>query len=396
MRWSGLLVIASLLAARPARGDDAPPSDPDDAAPSAESRRVNDLVGQPVAEGLPAHPSCQNRRYRTLFPQSCATGLRRTAAIATALTAGFVIHGTGSYLVGEKRAAKRLAIIEAIGLGGMLAGGGPVGISGGLPATMPLVPVLLVGAGMFFTSWWADVGVAAGASRTGTARAAAPWSLELSTLYLSDPYRQAGLGRLRGEVALGRVTLGASAMSDAENEIRTGELNATTRLLGAAPTGEVTREILDDGSRLLVRAGLRGHQDDGDHIKLATAELEVIGRLDLFHIERALSGSFVQMSTGIGVDRAYYTGAQDNNSVLLGTFGWGLYLGNRGEFQLFYDHRRESMVGGLAAGRAAGFVGSVNGSLDWLFDRRWGTHLEVNVGNAWLTTLGLRYRGGVK
>lgn len=375
MRWSGLCLVASLLAARPAFG---------------EGRRLNDLKPQPLPLRGCDH---DDGRYRKLsIPDECTPGvLRRTGAVAASLTVGFLVHGTGSYLVGEKRTAKRLALIEAIGLGGMLAGGGPIGISGGYPPTMTLTPVLLVGAGMFFSSWWADVGVAAGASRLGIARAAAPWSLELATLYLSDPYRQAGLGRIGGDVALGRVTLGASLMGDAENEIRTGELDARVRIFGAAATGEV----IDDGSRLIARAGLRGHQDDGDRVTLATGEVEVIGRLDLFHIDRALRGSFVQMSTGLGVERAYYTGDRDNTSLLLGTFGWGLYLSHHAEAQLFYDHRRESMVGGIAAGRAAGFVGSMNASLDWMLDRHWATHLEVNVGTAWLTTVGLRYRGGI-
>ncbi len=378
MRWSGLCLVASLLAASPAAG---------------ERRRLNDLKPQPKrgCDGDDGGDGVRNRKLT--IPNECTPSvLRRTGAVAASLTVGFLIHGTGSYLVGEKKTAKRLALIEAIGLGGMLAGGGPIGISGGYPPTMTLTPILLVGAGMFFTSWWADVSVAAGASHIGEARAAAPWSLELAMLYLSDPYRQAGLGRLGGDVAFGRLTLGASLMSDAENEIRTGELDARVRIFGAAPTGEA----VDDGSRLIARAGLRGHQDDGDRVKLATGEVEVIGRLDLRRIDRALRGSFVQMSTGIGVERAYYTGDRDNSSILLGTFGWGLYLGNRGEAQLFYDHRRDSMVAGIAAGRAAGFVGSMNASLDWLFDRHWATHLEVNVGTAWLTTFGLRYRGGVK
>ncbi len=373
MHWSGLCLVANLLAARPAFG---------------ESRRTNDLLPQP-------RRTCEDGdgvRHRKRIPNECTPStLRRSGAVLAALTVGLAVHGTGSYLVGRKKTAKRLALIEAIGLGGMLAGGGPIGLSGGYPPTMTLTPVLLVGAGMFATSWWADIAVAAGISPTGQARTAAPWSLELAMLYLSDPYRQAGLGRLGGDVALGRLTLGASLTSDAENEIRTGELDARVRIFGAAPTGDV----VDDGSRLIARAGLRGHQDDGDRVKLATGEIEVIGRLDLFRVDPALRGSFVQMSTGLGVERAYYTGDRDNTSLLLGTFGWGLYLGNRGEVQLFYDHRRESMVGGIAAGRAAGFVGSMNASLDWMFDRHWATHLEVNVGTAWLTTFGLRYRGGV-
>lgn len=370
MRWSGLLVVASLLSSQPV---------------AADGRRLNDLEPQPAVRDA----KCDRGGYQPY--RDCVGPLRRTGAILASLTVGLVVHGTGSYLVGEKKTAKRLALIEGIGLGGIALGGGPIGISGGYPPTMVLSPFLLLGAGAFFTSWWADIGVASGATRAGRARTAAPWSLELATLFLSDPYRQAGLGRISADVALGRVMLGGSAMSDAENEIRVGEIDATTRIFGVAPTGAA----VTDGSRLLVRVGLRGHQDDGDQVTLATGEVEVIGRLDLHRVDRVLRGSFVQMSTGIGVERAYYTGDRDNTSLLLGTFGWGLYLGDRGEAQVFYDHRRESMVGGIAAGRAAGFVGSMNASLDWLLGSQWAAHLELNVGTAWLTTLGIRYRGGI-
>lgn len=371
MRWSGLCLVASLATTSAA----------------AETRHLDRPEPPPSVRDGSKETRC---RHGLADPDACVTPLRRTGAIVASIATGFVLRGVGSYLVGEKRAAKRLAVVGGLGLGAFVIGGAPVGISGGLPATMPLVPVLLAGSGALFTSWWADIGVAAGVSTIGQARAAAPWSVELATLYLSDPYRQAGLGRLGGELALGRVTLGGSLLADAEGELWTGVLDVQTRLAGAAATGEV----VDDGSRLIVRTGLSRHHDGGDRTTIATAELELIGRLELRHLERALRGTFVQASTGVGVDRTSYTGARDHHSVLLGTFGWGVYLGNRGEVAVFYDHRRESMVGGLAAGRAAGFVGSMNAALDWMLDRRWATHLEVNVGNAWLTTFAVRYRGG--
>ncbi len=372
MRWSGLCLAASLLATGPVHAETQTPLKPD--------HSIVELTPE-----TQCHP-----RWIEHYRQYCISSPRRVAAIAASLTTGLFIRGVGSYLVGEKRTAKRLALIGGIGLGSAVAGGVPVGVSGGYPPTMPLMPLLLVGAGAFVTTWWADIGVAAGASRSGEARTAPPWSLELAMLYLSDPYRQTGLGRLAGNIEIGRLQLGAAGLLDAEDELRTGELEARVRIYGAPATGEV----VDDGSRLLLRAGFRDHQDDGDRVGIRTAELEVLGRLDLHRIDRALHGSFIQMSSGIGVERIAYTGDHDNSSVLLGTFGWGLYLGNRGEAQLFYDHRRDSMVGGIAAGRAAGFVGSVGVSLDWVFDPKWATHLEIDVGNAWLTTFAIKYRGG--
>ncbi len=316
---------------------------------------------------------------------------RRTGALLAAIGPGLVIRGAGSYLVGERKTSKRLLQVGAIGLGGMLAGGVPVGVSGGSPYTMPLMPVLLLGGGLFFTSWWADIATASGVSSPGRLPGAPPWQLELATLWLHDPYREAGLFRLGGRIELGRASLGGEGMIDAENEIRDGVGEVRVRIKGAAANGW----NLSDGSRLYARSALRVHRDDGDRLTHTTGEVEVVGRLDLWHVDDVLRGTFAELSTGAGVERVKFaTGGSDFHSLLLGTFAWGVYLAGHGELKFFYDHRRDGMVGGIAAWRAAGFVGSLGGSADVLLDRRWAVHLELDVGNAWLTTVGIRRRGG--
>jgi hypothetical protein len=82
------------------------------------------------------------------------------------------------------------------------------------------------------------------------------------------------------------------------------------------------------------------------------------------------------------------------HSLLLGRFAWGTYLGDRGELALFYDHRRDSMAGGLAAGRAAGFVGSFGAALELLVSGPWAVRAELEIGTAYVSTVALRYHGG--
>jgi len=152
--------------------------------------------------------------------------------------------------------------------------------------------------------------------------------------------------------------------------------------------------VIRDGSRLVARAGLRVHRDDDDRVTLTTGEAELRGRLDLAHIDSVLDGTFVDLSAGIGIEHASYTGAADNNSLLLGGFAWGIYLGERGEATLFYDNRRDSLAGGLPWLHTAGFVGSFGTAVDILVAPHWAVHAGLEVGNAWVTTLAVRYHGG--
>ena len=316
---------------------------------------------------------------------------RRVAAVFAAIFPGFILRGTGSYLVHERRTARRLAKTAAIGLGGVALGGLPVALSNASSYTIPLIPVALVGTGLALTSWFSDIAVAAGAEHTfGRPRAAPPWSLEVGTTWLHDAYRERGLATATGTLELGRFGVGAGTLLDAEGKSRDGDAELRFRILGAPATGT----LIHDGSRLYARAGTRIHRDDDDRVTLATGDAELLGRLDLVHVDRVLEGTFVDLSTGIAVERASYAGTHDYGSVLLGGFAWGVYLGERGEAKLFYDHRRDSIAGGIAAWRAAGFVGSVGANVDVLVSPRWAVRTEVEVGNAWVTTFAIRYHGG--
>jgi hypothetical protein len=323
-------------------------------------------------------------------PPPAISRARRVGAVLAALGPGLVLRGAGSWLVHERRTAKRLAATAAIGIGVGAIGGIPIGATGANPYTIePGAPLLISGVGTLLATWWADVAVAAGVDRGGGARAVPPWSIELATLWLHDARRDRGLSRLSGWLALGRVGVGAAGMIDAKNEARDAELSTRVRILGAGPAASV-----GSGDRLVVRAAGRIHRDDDDRVTLSTVELELAGRLDLVRLEAALAGQFAELSTGIGVERASYAGVHDDNSLLLGTFAWGVYLGRRGEAAIFYDHRRDSLAGGIAAGRAAGFVGSFGGAVDVTVAPRWAVRGQVEYGNAWVSTLALRYEGG--
>lgn len=324
-------------------------------------------------------------------PQAITPG-RRAAAVALAIGPGFVVHGVGSWTVRERRTAKRLLLGEVIGLGIATGAGLLVGGSGGNPYTIvPGVPIVIAGGGMFFQSWLADIYVAAGGGDVDKPRAQVPWSVELGTSWLHDAYRERALLRGGASAWLGRVGVSANGLLDAGGDAKLADGSVHVRVLGPLANGEA----IDDGSRVTVRAGTRIHVDDADRTSQWTQELEVSGRLDLVHLDERFRSSFAELGTGVGIVRVKYGDmASEWSSTLLGHFAWGAYLGARGEAKLFYEHTRDGLVGGLPAWRAAGFVGYVGAAVDVRVWGPWAVRGELAIGNAYLTTLAVGYRGG--
>ena len=318
---------------------------------------------------------------------------RRLAAIGASLVPGVILHGSGSWVLHEKRAAKRLAITGAIGFAALGIGGAAVGISGANPKIVIWgVPMIIAGAGIVFPTWFADVWYAAGGPRMrGESHAPSAWWVEAGTTYLHDAYRERALVRTAGRVEIGRVGLGASTLLDAEGQARTGDIETRVRVLGTAATGAT----VSDASRLYVRAAVRRHEDDDDKVAITTVEADVGMRADLKRLDPNLAGSFVEIAIGMGIERVRYADlVSDNDTLFLGRFAWGLYLGQRSELSVFYDHRRDSLAGGIAASRAAGFVGSVGGNVDLRLGGPFAFVGELEIGNGWVTTAGIRYHGG--
>lgn len=322
---------------------------------------------------------------------------RRAAAIAVAIVPGVLLRGAGSWVAGDRRAAKRLAASGVIGFAGLAASGLTIAASGSSPYPIwPGVPVLVAGTGLFGSSWLADIWVAAGGAHLpATPLAPPPWSIDVATTWQHDAYRERALLGGAGHLELGRLGLDASGYMDARNASRSGGAGVRWRLWGPAARGAREAAAVGDGSRVVVRVAARLDRDDDDRVTLATAEAELSARLDLDRLDPAIRGSFFELSAGGGLTRTTYSrGRHDSAAILLAGFAWGAYLGDRGELRLFYDHRRDGLAGGLAAAHAAGFLGSFGASTELRVTGPWAVCGLLQVGNAWVTTLGVRYLGG--
>lgn len=339
-------------------------------------------LGAPAREGDGEAPKV------FVAPSAEISARRRALAVAAAVVPGLALHGAGAWVLGDRKSARRLATAELVGLGLALVGGLPLlGTYGSPKVVVPAVPITVVGTGIFFGSWVGDLWVAAG-GRPGTAPAIAPLAFEAGVGWLQAPYH-GGRGLLTTRVAWRGRHVGAAALLrlDQRAELAEGGLDVAWHLASLLRGHRA-------GDRLALRLGAYARREPADGVRAAWHEGELLGRLELAHLSPALAGLFFESSAGLGLAVTEYpTGARDVDGLLLARFGAGAYLGQgRGELSLAYVHRRDDLVGGLAAGRAAGFFGYLSAQLELRLTGQLDALASAEFGNATLVTLGLRYR----
>jgi hypothetical protein len=314
---------------------------------------------------------------------------RRALAIGAAVFPGVVVRGAGSWIVHERPTAKRLFGVAGVGVGAIVVGALPVGLAGASERVMmPGVPLIITGAGLFFSTWIADIWTAAG-GRGGRAHPIAPYHVELGTVLVADPVLDGvAFAHAAASFELPRFRVAPSALIALDSDVQRLRLDAAWR---------VRAPVDGDGTRIELRAATGAHRTDPDGFLSTTIETSAAVRIDGHHLADPLAGTFVELELGVGLELTTYDDgldAFDVTDLLIGRFAWGAYLGCRGELAAFYDHRRDTLAGGFPAWRAAGFVGSFGVGAHVAVADRWTVVGEAEVGTAWVGTLAVRWRGG--
>lgn len=315
---------------------------------------------------------------------------------------GVLLHGSGSWAAGRKRAGERLLLAEGVGLGLVLVGGVTLAATGASRYVVgPTALVTIAGGGLFLLSFVADVyGATAPTGERAKALAWAPQlESELGWRYVHDPqfaYRNFMYQGFDLRSGLWRVSPSAWFALDDEN----ARLRAETayRLQGPRPD----RLGPADGSHADVLTAVTHHAYDSDGFSSLTLEVAVDSRLDLQHFDSELRGSFVEGLAGVGLQRFSYEvqGLEDTDleSLLLARFGFGAYLPGPaagGEVQVYYDHRKDDYAAALQLiGGGGGVVGHFGAEGRVYLDDQWGLRLFGEVGSAWIAGASLVYRHG--
>ena len=309
---------------------------------------------------------------------------------------GILVHGSGTFAAGDTETGLDLLVAEGVGLAALGTGIGVLALTG---ASRKLAgsPVALTaaGAGLFFTSWSADLyGAALGYRDASNARPTRA-QLHIGARYVDDPvFTHHGFMAVGGDIQLDRYYLSFEHLNAIDEESRRSSLSLGARILGALPGENWQTGALD----LQLASSYDAFPQE--RFSILTVEGETKGRLDLEWLGYSLAGSFVQANLGWAMQFFDYhlpglELGEDSNEMLLLGFGYGLYFGEgAGEALLYYDHRRDGFTGGLS-----GFVGRFGLAGSWNFwqvtDTDWmAIEAKAELGLAALLGLDLVYRWG--
>lgn len=312
--------------------------------------------------------------------------------IAASVMPGILLHGSGAWVAGERQTAKRLLLIEGIGLGMVATGLAGLAVTGASRRFVAPLAVLTIGGGFgFIGSFFADVyGASTPTGRRGIPMLTPRLEASLLTSYRYDP-RAATDAMLSPKVAatFGDWTFGAQAQlapSDSTSRVR-GDVRYRAFTESGPFHGFVDLQ-------LAVTQLWLGEDD----VATTSFELVVPMRYDLAHVGRTLRGGFAELALGGLISTVDFerVDSRTTDGALMARGTLGAYLGNGdGEITLYYDHRRDTLAGGLLGGGiSAGFLGYVGTSATWFPTRNVGATATVEVGSALLAGLGVAVRFG--
>ncbi|RYZ35897.1 MAG: hypothetical protein EOO71_33830, partial [Myxococcaceae bacterium] len=305
-----------------------------------------------------------------------------------------------AWAAGDTATAKQLFGVEAIGLGLIGAGLVPIALTGASRRTIgPLYAVTLTGAGLFSMSMLANLyGVISPGVGQGTVPSTLPpLEFDLGYQYVSD-----ATADYRNFFALGAVARLESVRLEASARLAPDEGNTWIRAGAAYRLWGAPEQALGsgDGTALDVEGFATYHRYPTEGFTVGGGEFSLRGRYAMSRLSPRLSGSFAEGSVGLSYQGYVYPGpvADDNlHGQLLYTFGYGVWLGRggpfKGEAMLYYDHRKDGLVGGLR-GRGGGIIGSFGLRGRVLLTDRWGVSAEAQAGGALMGRLSLVYAVG--
>jgi hypothetical protein len=336
---------------------------------------------------------------------SAPTPSQRAISLPAAIVPGAIVHGTGHFALGQPRTARRLLLMEGIGLGLFLSGGLTIVLTGASRYVVaPAAALTMTGFGLFSTSYFADI--YGTVSRDGGAtisryRSPARFETELGYRRVEDSqfsHRDFLIQRVSRQI--GPVRLSPSGWFDVRGTTARYRVEGQLRL-----SGSYDEPRPRDSSYLDATLGFVHQRHRPEEFNKSSAELSLDGRYDLARLGPTLRGAFIELSAGYALGRLDFdvsgvTVPADIEHLLLGRIGFGVMLRGQSapgsEALIYYDHRHDDYAAGLKIpGIGSGVVGHFGLATRWFFNDSFGIAADVHAGSAYVAGASLIFRSGL-
>lgn len=384
-------------------------------APGPPSRAARGLCCALALAGLGAAPAgAAPARVEVAPPNAPLPALAQPPwPQLAAVFPGVLVHGSGTLLQGRTLTTQRLLLLEGASLLAILVGGLVIYETGAArDLAGPAVLTVAAGVGAFSSSLLANV-YAAWSPPEGLGeprRRLPPLVSGIGYTYVGSPqfddhhFMTAHVdGRLEG------WHLGVDATISPSPGHELLSARGGYRLVGP----RAAREPARDGTYLEPQIGFSSERLDRYGFVTRTLEVQVDGRLDADRWLPDVRGAFFQGAVGLARQWIEFdvpgANAMDTSELLILHSGFGVYLGARsapglehgaalpgGELELYYDHRRDGLAGGIQTlGPSSGFAGHVGLRGEYYANEAWGLRLLIERGSAWVLGSSVLFRTGL-
>lgn len=327
---------------------------------------------------------------------------------------GALLHGFGVWLRGRRITAERLLVLEGASLLALALGGLVIYETGAArDLAGPSVLMIAAGAGTLGASFLANLYATwAPSAGWGEPQRRLPrWVSALGYTYVADArLGDQHLMTARVDGRLGRWHAGFDAAISPSPGREHLAARAGFRWLGP----RATKTLASDGSYLEPRVGVVSRRFDREGFVTRGIEAALEGRLDAERWLPDVHGAF--FSAAVGVARQWteidVPGANvtEPSDQLLVRSGFGVYMGARsldaspapagmlpgGEVEVYYDHRRDGLAGGIMTlGPSSGFAGHVGLRAEYHLGAIWGVDALIERGSAWVVGSAVSFRVGL-
>lgn len=318
------------------------------------------------------------------------------AAALGALVPGIVVHGAGSWILGDPETARGLLIAEGAGLGLLLGGGTGIVLTGAARSVVgPLAAMSVLGAGLFGASFLLDVYHVSVPQRwRGRALESPAFESRLGVVWVHHPqfaFQHLLAHGVEFRPADWRVEV--QGEHDVDHAYSSWLIEAGYRLW-RAPTA-----ARRDGSTLELASELSQRSFAVDDFRTQGIALKAIARVDTERVLPRLRGAFTEFEVGYAwrTTSLLAVGVRHEDDLLLARTTVGAYLPGSettgGEVSFTYDHRHDGLAAGLlASGLGSGVLGHVGFDAHYYPWRALGFDVRGQVGSAWVLSFGVRCR----